>query len=65
MSPPGGGRSYLLIVIGADVVWLPAVSVATAVSVCLPRGSAPLIQVTVPWQVAVEHVSVLVSEPSA
>ena len=39
-------------VIGADVVRLPDESVETAVSVCLPSGSEPLIHSTVPEQLA-------------
>jgi len=38
----------LLIVTGADVVLFPDVSVATAVIVCWPGGSAPVDHHTVP-----------------
>jgi len=52
-------------VIGADVVRLPDESVETAVSVCLPSGSEPLIQSTVPEQLALAHDSVFASTPLA
>src|SRR5829696_8210781 len=42
-GPGPGPFAYLLIVMGADVVWLPALSVATAVIVCVPAGSAPVV----------------------
>jgi hypothetical protein len=52
-------------VTGADVVRLPAASVATAVSVCLPDGNGALFQVTVPEQLALVHASVVAYCPLA
>src|SRR5204862_713557 len=48
----GGAGRYLLMATGADVVWLPEVSVATTVIVCCPLASDPVSHHCVDWQVA-------------